>query len=95
MEFGTDPIQFVNVCLFSYINSFKGLTCHSFSPVVDCGQPPQSENTNIQSSTTTLGSTAIYSCIAGYELSTGTLTLTRECLSSGSWSGMTPNCTSK
>ena len=59
---------------------------------VDCGPPPQPANSIVQSTTTTFGSTAVYSCIPGYELSTGTGVFIRRCLGTAEWSGATPSC---
>ena len=63
-----------------------------FSPVLDCGQPPAVVNGEIEFTTTTVGSKAIYSCEAGRH-HIGEVVL--ECLDSGEWSGVPPLCLGK
>ena len=87
--------QHVNVSIVTVIQ-FPYLSKLLFSlPAIDCGPPPQPANSAIQSTTTTFGSIAIYSCNPGYELSTGTATFIRECLGTAEWSGATPSCDSE
>ena len=87
-------IQHVNVGIMG-IKEF-GHWYHCFSSTaVDCGSPPEPANSNVQSTTTTFGSSTIYSCESGYELSTGMATFTRQCLETEEWSGETPSCDSE
>lgn len=53
------------------------------------------QNSMVEALVTTLGNTAVYTCNSGYELSTGTLTVTRQCMANSEWSGVTPSCISK
>ena len=68
---------------------------YTYNIDVDCGPPQESANTEIKFATTTYGSTAVYKCNLGYELSTGAQSLTRECLANGIWAGSIPTCNRK
>ena len=57
--------------------------------MVDCGDAPGISNGEVTFSSTSFGSTATYSCDAGYEL-VGEATTT--CESSGQWIGTVPVC---
>ena len=53
------------------------------------------QNGGIETSNTNYEGHAVYSCVSGYELDTGTLTLTRTCQLNGMWSGAPPQCVRK
>ena len=67
----------------------------SVPSVIDCGPPPIPQKSMVEAPVTTLGNTAVYTCNSGYELSTGTLTVTRQCMDNSEWSGVTPSCIGK
>ena len=57
--------------------------------VTDCGDPPSISHGEVTFSSTTFGSTAIYSCNVGYELDEES---TLTCEAGGQWSGTVPEC---
>jgi hypothetical protein len=57
--------------------------------LVDCGPLTGPPNGSVALTTTTYGSTAIYSCGTEYTLSES---VTRTCQANGSWSGSQPSC---
>jgi hypothetical protein len=57
--------------------------------VVDCGPLAAPENGSVSAPTTTVGSTATYSCTTGYGPSGSS---TRYCLADGNWTGVAPTC---
>ena len=59
------------------------------STVVDCGPLPNPVNGQVNTTGTTLGQTANYSCNPGYNLVGGSI---RLCQATGSWSGSAPTC---
>ncbi|XP_064386182.1 sushi, von Willebrand factor type A, EGF and pentraxin domain-containing protein 1-like isoform X2 [Halichondria panicea] len=60
--------------------------------VVDCGSPPTIDNGSPGSPTsTTYQGTVAYTCVSGYEASTGVTTAMATCLASGAW-GPLPTC---
>ena len=64
-----------------------------FPEAVNCGQPDDpDDNGRVDVGTTTFGSTATYSCNAGYIL-TGSETV--ECQADRSWSDTAPACIRK
>ena len=56
---------------------------------IDCGTLSSPANGQVNIPTTTLWSTATYSCISGYRLNGTSI---RICEGSGSWSGTAPTC---
>lgn len=96
-EFGVAQIQRVNVGIIigTLIYHNGNNYWYYLSPAVNCGSPPEPANSIVQSTTTNFGSTAVYSCELGYDLSTGGATFTRRCLETEEWSGATPTCDSK
>ena len=56
---------------------------------IDCGDPSAPGNGTVTASTTTVGSTAVYACLDGFQLM-GAASV--ECLSTGSWSDNPPQC---
>ena len=56
----------------------------------ECSDLNNPNNGQVSLSGTTIGSTASYSCDAGYELEGDK---TRTCQSNGQWSGREPSCT--
>ena len=69
----------------------------SFIIAVDCGNPDDPDpNGNVSFDSTTLGSTATYSCDPGYLLDVsqgGSVVVT--CLASSNWSDTAPACERK
>ena len=61
----------------------------TFQLLADCGDLDDIDNGEVSFNATTEGSTATYSCDAGYELNGDT---TRTCLADGTWSGTEPQC---
>ncbi|XP_064397065.1 uncharacterized protein LOC135343945 isoform X3 [Halichondria panicea] len=59
---------------------------------VDCGNLMNPQNGMIQTSNTNYEGLAIYSCVSGYELDTGAITVTRICQLNSMWSGTAPQC---
>ena len=82
-------------CIQEKNNMLEMFVCYTYNTEVDCGPPQESANTVIKFATTTYGSTAVYKCNLGYELSTGAQSLTRECLANGIWEGSIPVCNRK
>ncbi|XP_064386414.1 uncharacterized protein LOC135334960 isoform X1 [Halichondria panicea] len=60
---------------------------------VNCGTPPSVTNASpgTPSPDTTLGENVTYTCVSGYEVSTGVITATATCMASGVW-GPLPTC---
>jgi len=56
---------------------------------VNCGTLPNPANGQVNTTGTTLGQTATYSCNTGYNLIGGS---TRTCQATGVWSGSAPTC---
>ena len=61
------------------------------STAVDCGTLPDPVNGQVNTTGTTLGQTATYSCNRGYNLVGDS---TRTCQATGAWSGSAPTCQS-
>ncbi len=62
------------------------------SSVVDCGSPPNITNASPGTPTsTTYQGTVTYTCVSGYEVSTGVTTASATCMASGMW-GPLPTC---
>ena len=68
-------------------NGIHYLILHSTA--VDCGTLTNPSNGQVNTTGTTLGQTATYSCNPGYNLVGGS---TRTCQATGSWSGSVPTC---
>ena len=71
----------VRLCIYVYI--------FLLSTVVDCGPLPNPVNGQVNTTGTTYGQTATYSCNTGYRLLGDS---TRTCQATGSWSGSAPTC---
>ena len=56
---------------------------------IDCGSLLSPTNGQISVSSTTVGSTASYTCSSGYNLSGATV---RTCQANGQWNGTAPVC---
>ena len=56
---------------------------------IDCGDPSAPGNGTVTASTTTVGSTAVYACLDGFQLM-GAASV--ECSSTGDWSDYPPKC---
>ncbi len=80
--------------LVSYIvhRLYLCLYCVGISTVVDCGSLTNPDNGMVDTSMTTEGSTATYTCNTGYNISPGD---TRTCQANGTWSGSEPTCDRK
>ena len=59
------------------------------STAVNCGTLPNPANGQVNTTGTTFGQTATYSCNTGYSLVGGS---TRTCQATGVWSGSAPTC---
>ncbi|KAL5009262.1 hypothetical protein ScPMuIL_014843 [Solemya velum] len=73
------------VCLAYGVWSRRTYSC----PKVDCMSPAPMMNAQLRLTTTTYGSTAIYTCDTGYVLHNDTVT----CLETGEWSALDDTCT--
>ncbi|KAL5017745.1 hypothetical protein ScPMuIL_005176 [Solemya velum] len=73
------------VCLAYGVWSRRTYSC----PKVDCMSPAPMMNAQLRQTTTTYGSTAIYTCDTGYVLHNDTVT----CLETGEWSALDDTCT--
>ncbi len=83
-----DLYQLVRVCEVAIlIDKFS-----EWYTVVDCGSPTTIDNGSPGSPTsTTYQGTVTYTCVSGYEVSTGGTTAMATCLASGAW-GPLPTC---
>ena len=79
------------VCIERYRLSSKVCIHDIFLPstAVNCGTLPNPTNGQVNTTGTTLGQTATYSCNPGYNLVGGS---TRTCQATGAWSGSPPTC---
>ena len=66
--------------------------CTCLHAVIDCGNAPDIVDGVVTHSSTTVGSTATYSCNTGFQINGES---TRTCLTSRSWSGPVPICQRK
>jgi len=83
------------LAVVSMVDSIQKSTVlpNPFFPVaVDCGGLPSPANGQVDTGTTTFGSTAAYSCNNGYTLSGSAM---RNCLADATWSGTKPTCSRK
>ena len=83
------------LAVVSMVDSIQKSTVlpNPFFPVaVDCEGLPSPANGQVATSTTTLGSTAVYRCNNGYTLSGSAM---RNCLADTTWSGTEPTCSRK
>ena len=87
-EYGKALFQVVNVSFhfFSYLSFPNDNVVRAG---IDCGSLVSPINGQISVSSTTIGSTASYTCSSGYSLSGATV---RTCQANGQWSGTAPVC---
>ena len=90
-----DLYQFVNVCEVDTVtdNSYCIDCCVLTHSAVDCGSPTTIRNGSPGISTpgTTLGGKVTYTCVSGYEVSTGVTTAMATCMANRMWETL-PTC---